>query len=148
MPLVITAPCNGLQSEIGMCRPNLIGDPNQFSGSRSKVDRENQWFNPNAFQAAFQTNPPSDCADPTIYNGGGSSETWGPQRAVRSPGFWNADMSLSKIFISPSALFQFSVGGVQCSEPSEPRDTQTRTGVWRLIGRFDRSRPPVRMSIR
>jgi Carboxypeptidase regulatory-like domain len=100
VPLVINAPCNGLQGEIGICRPNLIGDPNQFSGSRSKVDRQNQWFNPNAFQAAFQTNPAILTApDPTIYNEWWQFGNMGVRSgSVRSPGFWNADMSLSKNF--------------------------------------------------
>ena len=66
---MITGPCNGIQSEIGVCRPNLIGDPMKFSGSRTKQDRENQWSNPNAFEAAFQSNPAILTApDPTIYN--------------------------------------------------------------------------------
>jgi hypothetical protein len=110
VPLVINAPCDGLQGEIGVCRPNLIGNPNQFSGSRSKVDREDQWFNPNAFQAAFQTNPAVLTApDPTIYNEWWQFGSMGVRNeSVRSPGFWNADMSLSKNFhITETHYFSF-----------------------------------------
>jgi hypothetical protein len=110
VPLVITAPCDGLQSEIGICRPNFIGDPNQFSGSRSKIDRENQWFNPNAFEAAFQTNPAvATAADPTIYDAWWQFGNMGLRNnAVRSPGFWNVDMSLSKDFhITEQRYFSF-----------------------------------------
>jgi hypothetical protein len=94
VPLVITAPCDGIQSEIGVCRPNLIGNPNQGGGT------QNQWWNPNAFQAAFQTNPAILTApDPTVYAAWWQFGNMGLHNsAVRAPGFWNADMSLSKDF--------------------------------------------------
>ncbi len=94
VPLVITAPCDGIQSEIGVCRPNLIGDPNSGPG----VHTQDQWFNPNAFEAAFQTNPAVLTApDPTIYNEWWQFGNMGLRNdAVRSPGFWNVDASLSK----------------------------------------------------
>jgi hypothetical protein len=110
VPLVIRAPCDGIQGEIGICRPNLVGDPNKFTGSRSKTDRENQWFNPNAFEAAFQTNPAiATAADPTIYDEWWQFGNMGVHNgAVRSPGFWNVDMSLAKDFhITEQRYFSF-----------------------------------------
>ncbi|HXF27157.1 MAG TPA: TonB-dependent receptor [Bryobacteraceae bacterium] len=94
VPLVISAPCDGIQGEIGVCRPNLIGDPNKGAGTQK------QWLNPNAFEAAFQTNPAVlTAADPTIYNEWWQFGNMGVRNnAVRSPGFWNADMSLSRDF--------------------------------------------------
>jgi hypothetical protein len=91
VPLWITGPCNGIT-----CRPNFIGDPNSGPG----VHTQNQWFNPNAFEAAFQTNPAILTApDPSIYNQWWQFGTMGLRNnAVRSPGFWNVDASLSKDF--------------------------------------------------
>ncbi len=104
IPLVITAPCNGIQSEIGVCRPNLIGNPNQGAHT------QNQWFNPNAFQAAFQTDPAFlTAADPTTYNAWWQFGNMGVRNnSVRGPNFWNVDMSLSKDFhISETRYFSF-----------------------------------------
>ncbi len=110
VPLVISAPCNGIQGEIGVCRPNLIGDPNKFSGSRSRADQENQWFNPAAFEPAFGTSPAILSApDPSVFDAWwqfGNMSVRNP--SVRSPGFWNTDMSLSKDFhISEKKYFSF-----------------------------------------
>jgi hypothetical protein len=95
VPLVITAPCDGIQSEIGVCRPDLIGNPNAAG-----YHNQNQWFNPNAFQAAFQSNPAVlTAADPTTYAAWWQFGNMGLRNdAVRAPGFWNVDMSLSKEF--------------------------------------------------
>jgi len=94
VPLVISGPCDGIQSEIGVCRPNLIGNPN--TGAHT----QNQWFNPNAFQAAFQTNPNVlTAADPTTYAAWWQFGTMDVrENSVRAPNFWNVDMSLSKDF--------------------------------------------------
>ena len=151
VPLVINAPCNGLQGEIGVCRPNLIGNPNQFSGSRSKVDRENQWFNPNAFQAAFQTNPAILTApDPTIYNEWWQFGNMGVRNgAVRSPGLLECGhVTIQELLHHRSALPQLSVGGLQRSQSPESRDTQYELVSAAECGRFDRSGSPVRMSVR
>lgn len=105
VPLTVTGPCNAVT-----CRTNLIGDPNSFSGSRTKQDRENQWFNPNAFEAAFQTDPNVlNAPDPSIYNAWWQFGTMGLRNdSVRSPGFWNVDMSLSKDFhITEAKYFTF-----------------------------------------
>lgn len=103
VPLTVIGPCNALT-----CRPNLNGDPNQFSGSRTKQDRENTWFNPNAFSAVFQTDPRVlNALDPTIYDAWWQFGSMGLRNnAVRSPGFWNVDVSLSKDFhITESKYF-------------------------------------------
>ena len=109
VPLVINAPCNGIQGEIGVCRPNFIGNPN-FSGSRSRADQENQWFNPAAFEPAFGSNPAILTApDPSVFDAWWQFGNMGVRNpAVRSPGFWNTDMSLSKDFhISEKKYFSF-----------------------------------------
>lgn len=60
VPLTVTGPCNAVT-----CRTNLIGDPNAFTGTRTKQDRENQWLNANAFSAVFQSDPRvADCIGP------------------------------------------------------------------------------------
>jgi hypothetical protein len=103
VPLTVTGPCNALT-----CRPNLNDDPNQFSGPRTKQDRQNAWFNPNAFSAVFQTDPRVLSApDPTIYDAWWQFGSMGLRNnSVRSPGFWNVDVSLSKDFhITESKYF-------------------------------------------
>lgn len=104
VPLVITAPCNGIQGELGVCRPNLVGDPN--SGART----QDQWFNPNAFTAAFGSDPAIlTASDPTAFPQWWQFGNMGLRNgAVRSPGFWNADMSLAKDFhVTEQKYFSF-----------------------------------------
>jgi hypothetical protein len=104
VPLPIFAPCNELS-----CRPNLIGDP-RFSGSRSRAEEENQWFNPAAFEAPFGSNPAIfNAADPSIYDEWWRFGNMGWRNsAVRSPGYWNVDISLSKDFhLSDTRYFSF-----------------------------------------
>ena len=112
VPLVITAPCNGIQSEIGICRPNLIGDPNKFSGSRSKIDRENQWLNPNAFQAAFKRTQRSRLRQiPLFTTNGGSSGTWASTMARSDRPASGMRICLSpRTFISLSSVISASGG--------------------------------------
>src|SRR5712692_5069059 len=43
LPMAISGPCNELT-----CRPNMVGT-GLFHGSRSKLDRINQWMNPAGF---------------------------------------------------------------------------------------------------
>ena len=94
VPLTINAPCNELS-----CRPNLIGDP-RFNGDRSRQEEQNQWFNPAAFEAPFGSNPEIlNAADPSIYDEWWRFGNMGLRHpTVRSPGFWNLDVSLSKDF--------------------------------------------------
>jgi len=105
VPMPINAPCNAMS-----CRPNLIGDPNQFSGSRTRQDEQNQWWNPAAFEAPFGSNPAILTApDPSVFDqwwvfGNMASRT----SAVRAPGFWNMDMALIKDFhVTESRYFSF-----------------------------------------
>lgn len=95
VPLPISGPCNAIN-----CRPNLIGDPNKFSGSRTKQDQENQWWNPAAFSAAFGSDPAILTApDPSVFDQWWQFGNMGLRNpAVRSPGFWNADMALTREF--------------------------------------------------
>jgi hypothetical protein len=145
VPLLITGPCDGIQSEIGVCRPNFIRDPNKGAHS------QNQWFNPSAFQAAFQTNPAIlTAADPTIYNEWWQFGNMGLRNnGVRSPGFWNTDMSLTKDFhFHRAAVRHVPVGGLQCSESPEsrhPEHTVVSTAKRRRVDGFG---PSVRLPVR
>lgn len=104
VPVTIGGPCNAIS-----CRPNLVGDPH-FSGSRSRQDQENQWFNPAAFTPAFGSDPAIlTSSDPTQYDAWWQFGNMGLRNpAVRAPGFWNVDMSLSREFhLSESKYFTF-----------------------------------------
>ena len=115
IPMIIFGPCNG----IGSCRPNLIGNPT--SGRSSNLgQRENQWWNPNAFEANFGNNPAviqevstglNPNGTPFNYNSLGSWWQYGNEGTncptCRAPGFWNADAALQKDFhISESKYFE------------------------------------------
>ncbi len=103
LPLAITCPGNALSA-----RCNLIGDP-KFQGSRSKEERIRQWINPGAFEPPFGSDEsfwnnydPNDDRAYVFGNAGARLPS------IRSPGFWNSDMALSKRFpISESKYFEF-----------------------------------------
>jgi hypothetical protein len=105
VPMTINAPCNAIN-----CRPNLIDDPTKFSSSRSRQDQQNQWWNLAAFSAPFGTDPAILTApDPSVFDSWwqfGNMSARNP--VVHAPGFWNADMSLSRNFhISETKYLSF-----------------------------------------
>ncbi len=105
VPLTISGPCNAMS-----CRPNLVGDPMKFSGSRTRQDQENQWLNPAAFTASFGSDPAILSApDPSVFDQWWQFGNMGLRNpAVRAPGYWNTDVSLSKEFhMSEFRYFQF-----------------------------------------
>ncbi len=115
VPLQITGPCNPLESLAtpGNCRPNLIGDPSVGRGGKSRVQLENQWFNPSAFEPVFGSDPTvlANLLNGTNLN---RDEFWRFGTAglrlggARSPSFWNTDLGLLKDFrISESKYVQF-----------------------------------------
>jgi hypothetical protein len=73
VPLVFVGPCNGLTSAIGVCRPNLVGDPSRGRGSKSRLQLQNQYFDPSAFQAVFGGDPAVIKAVSTGLNPDGTS---------------------------------------------------------------------------
>ncbi len=90
-------------------RPNLVGNPSAGRGSMNKQQRENQWYNPNAFTAPFGSDPALLKALSTGVNPDGSAvdynavDAWWNFGNVglrppggRTPAFWNVDASLSK----------------------------------------------------
>jgi hypothetical protein len=90
VPLEISCPGDQLTS-----RCNLVGNPKAVPGGRSIKD----WINPAAFEPPFGSDQTFwanyDPNDPRAYQFG----TMGPRiGALRSPGFWNLDSSLSKDF--------------------------------------------------
>lgn len=103
VPLGIGCPGDQVTS-----RCDLIGNPN-FSGSRSKQQQIADWINPAAFQPAYGSDQSFwanyDPTDPRAWQFG----TMGPRMSnLRSPGFWNIDLSLGKDFhISESKYFEF-----------------------------------------
>jgi hypothetical protein len=122
IPLVFGGPCNGLTGQIGVCRPSLIGDASKGRGAKSRQQRENQWFDPNAFQAAWGSDPTvlkevstglqPDGVTPFNYN---TFDPWWQLASIglrppsgRGPGFWNAELALAKdLHLTESRYFQF-----------------------------------------
>lgn len=128
VPLGISGPCNNLQSIIksqnfwvGPCRPNLIGDPSTGRANKSRYQLEQQWYNPNAFEAVYGSDPSLINAltngvypDGSAFNPSNVDALWRFGNAgyrlasARGPGFWNIDLGLLKDFkISESKYFEF-----------------------------------------
>ena len=105
VPLVISSvACNGLS-----CRPNLIGNPAAGRSQENRSQRENQWFNPSAFDAPFGSDPSILQAvstgffpDGTAVNYNTLDQWWifgnigSRAPSARAPGYWNVDGTLSK----------------------------------------------------
>lgn len=103
-PLRITGPCDELT-----CRPNLVGNPRAFGGSRTRAQEEAQFLNPAAFTPVFGTDPNFaanfDPNDPRAWLFG-TAGLYLP--GARSPHFWNLDAALSKDFsISETGRLEF-----------------------------------------
>jgi hypothetical protein len=115
VPLGFSAPCNAIS-----CTANLIGDPSSGRASKTRVERENQWFNANAFEAPFGSDPAVIQGITTGTNPDGTpfnynSDPWwtlgnaGKEISTgRAPGFWNSDATLAKDFhFSESRYLEF-----------------------------------------
>jgi len=104
-------------------RPNLVGNPNAGRGSKTRTQREDQYFNPAAFEPNFGMDPAIITAWTSGYWPDGSvvdydtvDQLWKFGTAglripsLRSPGFWGTDMALQKQFnISEQKYFEFRV---------------------------------------
>jgi hypothetical protein len=108
VPLQVTGPCNNLT-----CRPNLIGNPSAGRSGKTRQQLEDQYFNPNAFEPVFGSDPSvlADLLNGTNLN---RDEFWRFGTAglrlpnARSPGFWNVDLGLLRDFkVSEHKFFQF-----------------------------------------
>jgi hypothetical protein len=119
-PLTINGPCNGVNAAgtggFITCRANLIGDPNAGRGAKTRTQLENQWWNPNAFESGFGSDPAiiAIATKGTPAQRDAHDEFWrfGTEGvrppSVRMPGFWNFDMGLVKDFrVSEKKFFQF-----------------------------------------
>jgi hypothetical protein len=95
VPLTINGPCNGIT-----CSVDLLGNPRKFSGSRNRQDDQNQWFNPAAYGPSFGSDPAIlTASDPSAFDAWWRFGNMGLRNpAVRAPGYWNADMSLTRDF--------------------------------------------------
>jgi Carboxypeptidase regulatory-like domain len=116
VPMFFTGPCNGIS-----CRPNLVGNPSSGRSGESRQQQENQWFNPSAFAPVFGSDPSVIQAVSTGLNPDGSAfnyNTFDPwwtfgniglrPPSGRAPGYWNADVNLSKNFhLTESRYLQF-----------------------------------------
>ena len=87
-------PNQGVVSDVTGGRCNLIGDPH-FSGHRSKSQQIADWINPAAFEPAFGLLGALDPSDPRAWTFGNMKPR---TDAIRGPGFWNLDSSLTKDF--------------------------------------------------
>jgi len=116
VPLEFYAPCNAVS-----CKPNLVGDASSGRANKNRQQLENQYFNPTAFSAPFGSDPtviseittgltpqgtPVDFNALDPYWQFGNAGLHLP--TGRSPGFWNADMTLVKNFhLTESRYFEF-----------------------------------------
>lgn len=115
VPLLIAAPCNGLS-----CRPNLIGNPAAGRKQETRAEKENNWYNPSAFEAPFGSDPTVINEITTGENPDGSplnlntlNQWWTfgniglRAPSSRAPGYYDADATLSKDWhFSESRYFQ------------------------------------------
>jgi hypothetical protein len=115
VPLFFSGPCTGIS-----CRPNLIGDPSSGRSGKTKAQRENQWFNPAAFEPSFGSDPAVLQAINTGFYPNGTAFDYNSDiywrfgnigsrpPTGRAPGFWNADFTLAKdLHLTESKYFQF-----------------------------------------
>ncbi|MFN7992452.1 MAG: TonB-dependent receptor [Bryobacteraceae bacterium] len=97
--------CNGIYS----CRPNAVGDLSAGRAGKTKAQRANQWYNPNAFAPTWGNDPVLLQEVSTGLNPDGTPfnydalDSWWQFGNVglrppsgRTPGFWNVDASLAK----------------------------------------------------
>ena len=116
VPLAFSSPCNAIS-----CTPNLIGNPTAGRGSKSRVQLENQYFNPGAFQAPFGSDPAviqevttglKPDGTPLDFNTLNQWWVFGNSGyrlpGARAPGFWGSDVTLSKAFhVTEHRYFEF-----------------------------------------
>jgi len=103
--------CNDLYGAHNSCLPDLVGNLAAGRSSKTRTQKENQWWNPNALAPPFGTDPtllyeytngvdPSgNPIDPNTIDAFwkfGNSGLRPP--SGRIPGYWDADMSLGKDF--------------------------------------------------
>jgi hypothetical protein len=117
--MIVFGPPNGIDTT-SSSRPNLIGNPAQGRSS-NLAQREDQWWNPNAFEANFGNNPTviqevstglNPDGTPFNYNDLNSWWQYGNEGnncpTCRAPGFWNVDAALTKDFhFSETKYFEF-----------------------------------------
>jgi hypothetical protein len=117
LPMAISGPANSLTSRV-----NLIGNPTLGQADKTRAQLQQQYFNPNAFEAVFGSDPQAialatrgtpDQKD-AFQAADGSFPFWRFGTAglrlgnARTPGFWNMDASIGKDFIvSEYKRFEF-----------------------------------------
>ena len=101
--------CDGAYGYLS-CRPNLVGDLSAGRSSKTEQQRQQQWYNPNAFCAPWGCDQSLTTTIWDAQNAGdydtlnsidaywqlGNAGTRPP--SGRTPGFWNAALSLAKDF--------------------------------------------------
>jgi len=113
VPMQIPGPCNNLT-----CRVNGIGNPGAGRAGETRYQLEQQWYNPNAFQAVFGSDPAiiNLATNGTPPQKDQFDEFWRFGTAgfrlgnARSPAFWGSDMALTKDFrITEAKVLQLRV---------------------------------------
>ncbi len=101
--------CDGAYGYLS-CQPNLVGDLGAGRGAKTKQQREQQWYNASAFCPAWGCDQALTTTLWDAYNNGDYATLdsvdsfWQLGNAGlrppsgRTPGYWNADMSLGKDF--------------------------------------------------
>ena len=121
VPMYFTMPrrsgCSGAYGYLS-CLPNLVGDLSAGRSGKTKEQRAQQWYNPNAFcppwgcdqalttaisSGVWPDGSPVDLNAVDEYWQLGNSGLRPP--SGRIPGFWNADLSLAKDFHLGEARF-------------------------------------------
>ena len=112
--------CTGLYRSIS-CRPNVVGDLSAGRSGKTEQQLQQQWYNPNALCPAWGCDQALTTAlwngvyaDGTPVNYDSVDGYWQLGNSGlrppsgRTPGYWNADMSLAKEFrLSESKYFNF-----------------------------------------
>lgn len=113
--------CNLIYGAHNSCIPDLIGNLAAGRGGKTRAQKENQWYNPNAIAPPWGTDPVllqeyttglDPNGNPVDYNSIDQFWQFGDSGlrppSGRIPGYWNADMSLAKEFhLSETKFFSF-----------------------------------------
>jgi len=112
VPMYFTSiACNQLYGAHNSCLPTLVGSLSAGRSSKTRAQQENQWYNPNALAPPWGTSPTllseyttgvDSNGNPINYNDISQFWQFGNSGlrppSGRTPGFWNADLSLGKDF--------------------------------------------------
>jgi len=113
--------CNLLYGRGGSCLPNLVGNLAAGRSSKTRAQQENQWYNTSALTPPWGNDPVLLQEYTTGYDPNGNPVDYNSIDAFwkfgnaglrppsgRTPGYWDADLSLGKDFrLSETKYFNF-----------------------------------------